>query len=86
MLDDNGYFTLQGASISDISTIFGSQIYRAIEESQLRGWETSNLLLKTTDCVVLDISRTHPYAGVMCLRLGFALGVTLATQLYSDGR
>ncbi|KAL2784140.1 hypothetical protein BJX66DRAFT_317156 [Aspergillus keveii] len=83
---DNGYFTLQGASISDISTIFGSQIYRAIEESQLREWEASNLLLKTTDCVVLDISRTHPFAGVMCLRLGFAHGVTLATQLYSDGR
>jgi hypothetical protein len=86
VLDDNACFTLQGASVSEIPGVLGPHVYRAIKESQLRQWETDNLLLKTTDCVSLDISRSQPYEGTMCLRVGFSLGVFMATQLYSFDR
>ncbi|KAH2362714.1 hypothetical protein KXV98_004797, partial [Aspergillus fumigatus] len=49
-LYDNACFTLQGATVSEIPTVLGPHVYRAIKESQLRQWETDNFLLKTTDC------------------------------------
>ncbi|KAL4891320.1 hypothetical protein BDV59DRAFT_182206 [Aspergillus ambiguus] len=80
---DNACFTFRGATVSRISTILGSHIYEAIEESQLRKWEIDNFLMTTTDCITLHISRSQPHGCTMCLRVGSSHGVFMATRLYS---
>ncbi|KAF7623890.1 hypothetical protein F9C07_2143945 [Aspergillus flavus] len=80
---DNASFTFHGAAVSRVSTILGSHIYQAIDESQLRKWETANFLVTTTDCITLHISRSQPHGCTLCLRVGSSHAVFMATRLYS---
>ncbi|KAL6229328.1 hypothetical protein BDW75DRAFT_235294 [Aspergillus navahoensis] len=80
---DNACFTFQGAYVPSILEVFGPHIHQAIEESQLRRWETDSFLLKTTDCISLDIGRSHPYEGIMSLRVCSSHAIFMATKIYS---
>ncbi|PYI11731.1 hypothetical protein BO78DRAFT_403110 [Aspergillus sclerotiicarbonarius CBS 121057] len=79
---DNACFTFRGATVSQVSTILGSHIYQAMDESQLRKWEIDNFLLTTTDCITLHINRSWPHGCTICLRVGSSHGVFMATRLY----
>ncbi|KAA8652771.1 protein hrmA [Aspergillus tanneri] len=81
--DRNAYFTIEGASVSAIDSIFGPQICQAIQESQLRKWEIEHSLIRTTDCVTVDICRKQPQYGIIRLRIGFGLGIIIANSLHA---
>ncbi|RAH84385.1 hypothetical protein BO86DRAFT_416919 [Aspergillus japonicus CBS 114.51] len=83
---DNACFTFRGASTSSIPIIFGSSLSQGIEESQLRAWEIKNFVLRTTDCISLDIMRSRPCEATVTLRVGWSHGIFMATKLYAfDG-
>ncbi|KAJ5318636.1 hypothetical protein N7476_005056 [Penicillium atrosanguineum] len=82
--ENHTYLTLQGASTSAIASIFSQGVYDAIESSQLRSWERSRLRLRTTDCVQMEIWRSHPQRAIISLRIGFKLGMDIANLLYDD--
>jgi hypothetical protein len=63
--------------------VLGPHIHQAIEESQLRKWEVNNFLVKTTDCIVIDISRGQPNNGVMRLSVGSSYSVYMASKIFS---
>jgi hypothetical protein len=44
----------EGASVSAIQSIFPSQICDAIEKSELRIWERSQMRQDSTDCVAME--------------------------------
>lgn len=81
---DSAYFTLRGASVSAVSTIFTAEIFEGIENSELRVWERDQLLVDTTDCISMQIWRAQPQHGIIRLRIGFFAGVNLANKLYYD--
>ncbi|KAL6229865.1 hypothetical protein BDW75DRAFT_224157 [Aspergillus navahoensis] len=68
---DDAYFTLRGAHVEALSSIFGTEICRGIGESQLREWEIKQLLVDTTDCVTMQLRREQPHLGILRLRVGF---------------
>jgi hypothetical protein len=80
--EDCDYFTIEGASISAVKSIFYPPIYDAIEKSQLRTWEKKHLLLERTDCVKMDISLKKPYYGTIHLRVEFLDGIGIVKDLY----
>ncbi|PYH75398.1 hypothetical protein BO82DRAFT_388035 [Aspergillus uvarum CBS 121591] len=83
---DNACFTFRGASMSSIPIIFGSSLSQGIEESQLRAWEIKNFVLRTTDCISLDLTRSRPCEATVTLRVGWSHGIFMATKLYAfDG-
>ena len=57
---DFAYFTLRGASVSAIESLFGTSTCEGINESELRSWEKNQLLLDTTDCVTMQLRRAQP--------------------------
>lgn len=81
-LKDFAYFTLRGASVSGVKSVFSGAIDEGIEESQLRIWERENLLSETTDCVSMKIWRARPQYGAIQLRVGFRAGLNLANMLF----
>ncbi|KAB8212681.1 hypothetical protein BDV33DRAFT_211038 [Aspergillus novoparasiticus] len=81
---DFAYFTLRGASVSAIASVFGSDICEGIKDSELRNWEREQLLVDTTDCVTMQIWRAQPHHGIIRLRIGFYAGVNLANRLYAE--
>ncbi|KAJ5084779.1 hypothetical protein NUU61_009358 [Penicillium alfredii] len=82
---DFAYFTLRGASVSAMVSVFGADICEGIENSELRTWEREQLLVDTTDCITMQIWRAQPQHGIIHLRIGFFAGVNLANKLYYDG-
>lgn len=60
-IEDHANSVSRGASVSAIQSIFPSRICNAIEESELRIWERSQLRQDTTDCVAME--------GLCCVRL-----------------
>ncbi|PYH75337.1 hypothetical protein BO82DRAFT_349480 [Aspergillus uvarum CBS 121591] len=80
---DCAYFTFRGASTAAIATSFSSSLFNAIEESQLRVWEKGHLLLDTTDCLLLEVSRQPPNLGTLRIRIGFKLGTDIVNALYA---
>jgi hypothetical protein len=83
-VEDYAYYSLHGASVSAIRTVFGDRISNAIENSELRTWEKQHLLIETTDCVKMQLSRKKPHYGVVCLRIEFTIGIHIADILYKD--
>ncbi|PYH76408.1 hypothetical protein BO82DRAFT_296214 [Aspergillus uvarum CBS 121591] len=81
---DLAYFSLRGASILSIPSIFGTDICDGINDSELRRWEKNQLLSDTTDCVTMQIWRAEPQHGVIKLRVGFYAGLSLANALYAE--
>ena len=79
---DNAYFTLRGASVSAIRSIFTTKIYDAIKCSELRIWEIENSLLETTDCLTLNIWRSQPQCGFIRFRIGFSSGISILNDLF----
>jgi hypothetical protein len=65
--------------------IFGSQLYEAIDTSQLRTWERDTAgLVDTTDCVTIIEHATHePRYGTLRLRLEFLRGLRIAQRLFA---
>jgi hypothetical protein len=80
---DNAYFTLKGASISAIVSLFTSKIREAIEASHLRAWEKEVHLLDTTDCVEMKIYRRDPQRGTISIRIGYTIGYPILTELFA---
>lgn len=78
---DNAYFTLKGASISAIISLFSSRIWGGIDASDLRAWEKENYLLDTTDCVLMNIIRSDPQRGTVIIRIGYTVGYSILTDL-----
>jgi len=83
-LEDHAYFTLTGASVSAISSIFNPTVGDAIKKSDLREWEKGHLLLDTTDCVTMELHRKEPHCGTIRLRVQCIAGVQIAHILYND--
>jgi hypothetical protein len=81
---DHAYYTLKGASISAIRKIFSPRVCDAIEQSDMRAWEKQHLLIDTTDCVQMEISRKSPHHGTIRLRIAFFLGMDIVNQLYGS--
>jgi len=65
---DNAYFSFRGASVSGIASLFPPDICAMIDASNLRAWEKEHLLLDTTDCVTMEMSRAKPHWGVIKVR------------------
>lgn len=83
-VEDHGYFTLKGASVSAIGLVFNQGVCDAIESSELRAWERAHLLLETTDCITMNLHRRDPNHGTVRLRIGFLSGIHMAHNLYRD--
>jgi hypothetical protein len=81
---DFAYFTMRGASVSAMRSVFGADICEGIENSELRHWEREQLLIDTTDCITMQICRSQPQDGNIRLRIGYFAGLNLANQLYAD--
>lgn len=81
---DDAYLTLERASISAISVLFGPRVCAAIESSQLRAWEIGHLPPDMTECVTMKLDRANPHHGIIRLRIGFILGISIANELYAD--
>lgn len=83
LIEDNAYFTLRGASVSAIASIFTPYVCHAIECSELRLWELDQLLLETTDCVTLNVWRSQPRFGFLDVRVGYSLSISFLNNLYT---
>ncbi|KAJ5531477.1 hypothetical protein N7527_004870 [Penicillium freii] len=81
---DDAYFTLRGAHVEALPSIFSTEVCRGIDESQLRTWEREQLLVDTTDCVTMQLRRGQPHLGIIQLRIGFYAGSHLANVLYQE--
>lgn len=81
---DVAYFTLRGATVSAIKSVFHTDICEGIKDSELRNWEKEQLLINTTDYVTMQIWRAQPQHGTIKLRIGFYAAVNLANQLYAE--
>lgn len=79
---DNAYFTLMGASIAAIKTFFHSEIYDAIDASDLRAWEKEYFLTDTTDCVTMKVFREEPHRGTISVRVGYFVGFPILERLF----
>ncbi|OJD26989.1 hypothetical protein ACJ73_01623 [Blastomyces percursus] len=82
---DNAYFTLLGASLSGVSSIFCPDICNAIGKSKLRIWEKDNLLHETTDCVIMEVYRDQPQHCTLRLRLAFVESFEIMNNLFAPG-
>lgn len=80
---DFACFTLRGASVSAIGSLFGVSICEGIDRSELRSWEKDHLLLDATDCITMQLRREQPEHRRLRLRIGFWAGVSLVNELYS---
>jgi hypothetical protein len=78
---DNAYFSLRGAAISAINSIFPVRICEAIQSSDLRARERENSLLETTDCVTMKVFGADPRCGVICVRIGYIAGSPILREL-----
>ncbi|KAJ5262224.1 uncharacterized protein N7525_002866 [Penicillium rubens] len=83
---DFAYFTLRGASVAGIRSVFSASICEAIEESELRRWEKHHLLTEVTDCITMQLWRAESQRGLIKLRVGHYTGVNLANNLYAEPR
>jgi hypothetical protein len=81
---DFAYFTLRGASMPGISSLFPAAICEGIETSELRRWEKYHLFYDVTDCVTMQLWREESQRGLIKLRIGHYTGVNLANKLYAD--
>lgn len=79
---DNAYFTLIGASVAAIKSIFPSQIYDAIDASDLRAWEKEHFLTETTDCVTMKVFRRELHRGTISVRVGYFIGFPILERLF----
>jgi len=76
------YCVLKGASLSSVRTFFGDLVYKGIDQSGLRRWETKMQRLETTDCVELELREENSTYGRLRLRIGNQVGLPLTNQLY----
>lgn len=81
---DGGYFTLKGASLLAIESIFSQRICEAIEASELRAWEKAHFLSETTDCVIMQVHRQKPHRGSLMVRLGYVPSCPIVVELYRE--
>ncbi|KAJ5416137.1 hypothetical protein N7465_004832 [Penicillium sp. CMV-2018d] len=81
---DFAYFTLRGASVAGIRSVFSASICEAIEESELRRWEKHHLFTEVTDCISMQLWRAESQRGLIKLRVGHYIGVNLANKLYAE--
>ncbi|KAJ9644786.1 hypothetical protein H2204_001248 [Knufia peltigerae] len=79
---DTAYFTLTGANISGLLSLFPPEICDAIEASELRAWEREHFLTETTDCVTLKVCRTRLYQGCLSVRVGGEVGLSILDRLF----
>ncbi|KAK6371714.1 hypothetical protein LTS17_008537 [Exophiala oligosperma] len=79
---DTAYFTLTGANISGLFSLFPPEICDAIEASELRAWEREHFLTETTDCVTLKVCRTRLYQGCLSVRVGGEVGLSILDRLF----
>jgi hypothetical protein len=71
--EDYAYYTVKGASVFAIRTVFTDSVYAAIEQSDLRAWEMEQRLIDTTDCLLMEINREVPHHGRIRLRTAYHL-------------
>jgi hypothetical protein len=79
---DNAYFTIIGASIAAIKSFFLSEVYDAIDASDLRAWEKQHFLTETTDCVTMKVFREEPHRGTISVRVGYFKGFPILERLF----
>ncbi|KAI1134809.1 hypothetical protein F5Y05DRAFT_416966 [Hypoxylon sp. FL0543] len=78
-------YTLRGASLAAAALIFGSQLYEAIDTSQMRIWEKDKKRpTDTTECIAMEVHAHEPIYGTLRLRLEFLRGLRIAQHLFAD--
>jgi hypothetical protein len=80
----NASFTLKGASMQGIRSVFEPTVCQALQRSEKRQWEIRQGLLEETDCLTMDImveSGKAPLATIS-LRVAWQEAYTLICHLY----
>lgn len=84
-LEDNALFSIPGASVLGIASLFPRSTVNAIETSELRQWEKERCLIDYTDCVTMVMSRAKPHIGTLKVRVGHEDGSVMVGAMCVKG-